>query len=92
MQWLGEGKTPREIARRVLQFLKYDCIDINVPPIGMDWMETFIYPDVREALGLTFEEKIIRKFWVDAFGECDYEEYIERICSYTLLNMKYNNL
>ena len=83
------AKTAREIAKRVLKFLKYDCIDINAPLIGMDWMEAFIYPDVKDALGLTFEEKIIRRSCVDVFGDCDYEEYIERICTYTLLNMKY---
>lgn len=80
------AKLAKEIANRILQYLGIDS-KITVYPIGMDSLETFIYPDVKKALGLKFEEKTIRQFSLDTSYsgyEMDYEEYIEQICAYTL--------
>ena len=51
----------REIANRVLIYLGYSPSIESILPI-LDDYEVFIYKDVKEALGLEFEEKSIRKY------------------------------
>lgn len=80
----------REIASRILMYLGYSTGIASVLKI-MDDMECFVYPDVKDALGLKFEEHIIREYSNDAFcsgGEMDLKNYVEQICSYTLLNFR----
>ncbi len=84
------AKLAKEIANRVLHYIGIQT-EIVQYPIGMDALETFIYPDVRKALGLKFEEKIIRQFSLGASCsgyEMDFKEYIEQICSYTVFVLK----
>lgn len=81
------AKLAREIANRVLKYLGFRS-EIILTPVGMDGLETFIYPDVKKAMGLEFDEEIIRQFSPSASCsgyEVRFEEYIEQICSYTLL-------
>ena len=78
------SKTAREIASRILAVMGYQrAISVELP--AMDTLEVFVYQDVKEALGLVFEEKFIRKYtWGGVFEhEMDLEEYVERLCQYT---------
>ena len=80
----------KEIAGRILTYLGYNPRIASVLKV-VDSVECFVYPDVKDALGLEFEEHIIREYSNDAFcsgGEMDLKNYVEQICSYTLLNLK----
>lgn len=78
------SRTAREIASRILDFMGYQK-KINVELPAMDTLEAFVYQDVKDALGLEFEEKFIRKYtWGGVFEhEMDLEEYVDRLCQYT---------
>lgn len=83
----------KEIAIRVLKVLELNPIIVTAPN-GMNALETYIYPDVKKALGLEFEEKILREFTSDvacSACEMDYEEYIKQLCSFTLVNFVHYN-
>ena len=62
----------------------------------MDDMETIIYKDVKEALGLEFEDQLLRKY---SFGnlslncyEMDAEEYISQLCKFTRFCIERNSI
>ena len=61
----------------------------------MDDLEVFVYKDVKEALGLEFQEMRIRKRGkTNFFNTCnmDFDEYINQLCQFTrfCLRKKYN--
>lgn len=69
-----------EKGRRIIKLLKLE-IDESVPVRNaIDDREMFIYGCVRKALGITFEQKIVRKshcFWTLKNNPMDLKEYIE---------------
>lgn len=85
------SKTAKEIALRILKYLGFkEEIIIELPT--MDDMETIIYKDVKDALGLEFEDDIIRRY---SFGnvslnpyEMDIDEYINQLCQFTRFCMR----
>lgn len=83
----------REISHRVLQYMGYDenaCIELPI----MDDLETIIYADVKEALGLEFEEDDIRKWEkTRCFHKykMDADAYITELCQYTRFCLDINS-
>jgi len=88
------SKMAKEIAVRILKYMGYQTPVFLESP-SMDALEVFVYHDVKEALGLAFEEKFIRKYSQDASllsgYEMDLEEYIEQLCQYTIFLEDYEN-
>lgn len=83
----------KEISNRVLRELQFSYIDEIIIP-GMDVREVFIYEDVKRALGLTFDEKYIRrstKLSCMEKSELDLEGFVEtqvQICFFEEWNKK----
>lgn len=79
------SETAQEISRRVLQYMNYKEQKSVVIPM-MDDLEVIIYKDVKEALGLAFEESAIRVWGKEnCFGACEMnaDEYINQLCQFT---------
>lgn len=89
------GRLAKEIASRILEYMGYKK-DISVDLLGMDSREIPVYKDVKDALGLEFEDAIIRKYTVGFMSinnrEMDLEEYIEQLCSVTEFYLKQEDL
>ena len=84
------SKTAKEIASRILEFMKYkEKLSVELPLL--DGLETVVYQDVKEALGLEFEEELLRKYVrsrsLDNY-EMNVEEYVRQLCRYTKFWMK----
>ncbi len=81
----------REIALRILTYMGYqDGIYRELPLL--DELEIIVYRDVKEALGLEFEETNIRKYSKKCSlnnNEMDMDEYIEQLYRYTAIWLKY---
>lgn len=78
------GSMALEIANRILKYMGYRR-ELVCEKFGLDGMETIIYSDVQEALGLEFEKSILRKWGFDNAVysyEMDEEEYIEQMVQY----------
>lgn len=81
------SKTSGEIAACTLKFLGYESEREKIELPFMDDLEAFIYPDVKKALGLQYEERFIRrysKFCCLNNCEMDLEEYYKQLCRYTI--------
>ena len=76
--------TALEIVNRILRYMGYSD-GLACERAFMDSLETIVYTDVREALGLEFDKKYIRKWGFDNAVypyEMDEEEYIEQMSQY----------
>lgn len=85
------SRTAREIALRVLKYMGFKKeIFLELPM--MDDMESIIYKDVREALGLEFEDCIIRRYSFGSISlnsyEMNIEEYLDQLCQFTRFCIK----
>lgn len=80
------SEAAHEIGDRLLKYMGYEEQNISELPI-LDALETIIYGDVRNALGLTFEMNVVRK-WNSANNlhtyEMDIGEYISQLYQFTL--------
>lgn len=79
------SETAHEIADRILKYMGYDEKNYIELPI-MDDLESIIYVDVKEALGLEFEQKNIRKWGKSncyQTYQMSMDDYIEQICQFT---------
>ena len=70
--------------------MKYkEKLSVELPLL--DGLETVVYQDVKEALGLEFEEELLRKYVrsrsLDNY-EMNVEEYVRQLCRYTKFWMK----
>ncbi len=85
------SETAREISGRILKYMGYEEQTIPVLPI-LDALEVFVYTDVKEALGLEFKEKYIRK-WNHAnnlnTSEMNFDEYIRQVYAFTKFELNY---
>lgn len=80
------SKTAKEIALRILKYLGFNNKILLELPM-MDNMETIIYKDVKDALGLEFEDYVIRKYSFGSISlnsyEMNAEEYINQLYQFT---------
>ena len=88
------SETAQEISLRILQYMNYKEQKSSIIPM-MDDLEVFVYKDVKEALGLEFQENSIRKWGkTNCFNTCnmDFDEYINQLCQFTRFSLrkKYN--
>ena len=70
----------REIAARTLKYLGYEAEISYIIP-ALDACEMFIYKDVKDALGLQYEETYIRNYTRDLLmtgQDVDLEEYVNQ--------------
>ena len=86
------SETAHEIANRLLSHMNYEKQDFFEIPM-MDDLEVFVYADVKEALGLKFEERRIRKWGkTNCLQICEMNEdaYIEQLYQFTkfCINLK----
>lgn len=85
------SRMAREIALRILEFMEYKR-DISVELQGMDTREIPVYKDVKQALGLKFEDNVIRKKSIGVMSinnrEMSGEEYIDQLCKITEFCLK----
>lgn len=72
-----------------MEYLGYSRnISVELPILG--GLATFVYPDVKLALGLEFEETEIRQNDKSlCFNNCrmDLDEYFRQICQYILFEL-----
>lgn len=89
------SRMAQEIALRILEYMGYKK-DITVELPGMDNREIPIYKDVKDALGLEFEEDVIRKYSAGVMalnsGEMEMEEYVDQLCRVTEFCLKQEGL
>ena len=80
------SRTAKEIASRILEYMGYKK-DISIELNGMDTREIPVYIDVKKALGLKFEDDVIRKYSTGDMAlnnrEMDTKEYIDQLCMVT---------
>ena len=76
------GVLAKEISKRILEYMGYS-LQISFTPFSLDELEVPIYKDVKDALGLQFEETSIRVnsrgALIDSY-DMDIEEYIRQLC------------
>lgn len=80
------SRMAKEIALRILKYMGYQQ-DITIDISGMDTREVPVYQDVKAALGLEFEDDVIRKcatgYWALNSREMTMEEYVDQLCRVT---------
>lgn len=76
----------KEIALRILEYMGYKK-DISIELKGMDSREIPVYIDIKKALGLEFEDTVIRKYSTGDMSlnnrEMNMKEYIDQLCKVT---------
>lgn len=84
----------REIASRTMQYMGYEGQIPYELPIYLDSCEMFIYQDVKEALGLQFEESYIRlgqKYCPLNESYMDIDNYVHQTCKWIRRQKYFDN-
>lgn len=83
--WHITTKLGREISNRIIKYMGYHNFEIPIIIPSSDYNEVFIYQDVKDALGLEFEEKTIRNYSRNVSytnADMDLDGYVDELYQY----------
>lgn len=84
----------KEIAKRLLAHLGYEGAVLQDAPCKLDSGEVFLYRDVRDALGVEYEQEFIRIYAKNSSltdKEMNLEEYVNQLYDYIVFKNQINN-